>query len=98
VTFDFTSAIIGALSGHGAAASTRARFTRHSAMAERRVDHDPKTFCLHRLHGGDPAMTITTNGRTFTVSTERALLALLFALSAIPRSTLEDYYQHMTRL
>lgn len=43
-------------------------------------------------------MTITTNGRTFTVSTERALLALLFALAAIPRSTLEDYYQHMTRL
>ena len=40
-------------------------------------------------------MTITTNGRTFTVSTERGLLALLFALAAISRSTLEEYCIHL---
>jgi len=43
-------------------------------------------------------MTITTNGRTFSVATERELLSLLFALTTISRSTLEDYFIRLSRL
>ena len=37
-------------------------------------------------------MTITTNGRTFTVTTERELVCLLYALADISRSTLQAYF------
>jgi hypothetical protein len=41
-------------------------------------------------------MTISANGRTFIVSSERELVCLLFALAAVSRSTLDAYFLHLS--